>query len=90
MKKIIIFVLIVAAVFSLTSCEQLRKELRSTVSYKDPETIGGYWDITTQTGQEFKHVICSYWGTTDDTACFVTDDGALIFQSGAITCIRSK
>lgn len=88
MKKIIILTFCV--IFTLTSCARFNKNLRTTLTYKDPETMGGYWDVTTQTGQVFNHVKCTYWGTEDDTATFVMDDGTIIIQSGAVVCVRSN
>ena len=90
MKKTIAVILAIAIMLTATSCSVFRKNIRTMATYKDPETMGGYWNITTQTGQEFNHVKCTYWGTEDDTACFVMDDGTLVFQSGAVTCVRVK
>lgn len=90
MRRLLIVILTILILVSLTSCARLSKEYRSELSYKDPETIGGYWNITTQTGQAFNHVKCSYWGTVDDTAVFVKDDGTLIVQSGAVTCTQAR
>lgn len=89
MKKILVVMLVLSSL-ALTSCSVMKKNFRTMATYKDPETSGGYWDITLLTGQTFKHVKCTYWGTADDTACFVTDDGTLIFQSGPVTCVKVK
>ncbi len=90
MKKILLIILIFGIIFSLMSCAADRKAWSQTMSYKDPQTIGGYWDVTMQTGQTFNHVKCVYWGTNDDTAVFELDDGTLICQSGAVVCIRCR
>ena len=75
---------------ALISCAADRKAWSQATSYKDPQTIGGYWDVTMQTGQTFNHVKCIYWGTADDTAVFQMDDGTLICQSGAAVCVKVK
>lgn len=85
---IILIIIIIPLIF--VSCAAERKAFSQSATYKDPQTIGGYWDITMQTGQVFKHVKCIYWGTGDDTAVFKTDDNTLICQSGAVVCIQSK
>lgn len=90
MKKLIIILLLFGMIFSLVSCAAERKAWSQAASYKDPQTIGGYWDVTMQTGQTFNHVKCTYWGTNDDTAVFQMDDGTLICQSGAVVCVRCK
>ena len=72
------------------SCAGERKAWSQSATYKDPQTIGGYWDVTMQTGQTFNHVKCVYWGVDDDTAVFKMDDGTLVCQSGACVCIESK
>lgn len=86
MKKAII-IIIMAAVLLLTSCERAKKNFSTMSTYKDPQSIGGYWDVTMQTGQTFHHVQCTYWGTNDDTAVFKMDDGTIICQSGAVVCV---
>ena len=91
MKRIlIIFTVICLMILCLTSCAAERKAWSQAASYKDPQTLGGYWDVTMQTGQTFNHVKCTYWGTNDDTAVFEMTDGTLIVQSGACVCVRSK
>ena len=90
MKKLIIILLLFGMIFSLVSCAAEHKAWSQAASYKDPQTIGGYWDVTMQTGQTFNHVKCTYWGTNDDTAVFQMDDGTLICQSGAVVCVRCK
>ena len=91
MKKVywILALLVLVLVLSV-SCAAERKAWSQAASYKDPQTIGGYWDVTMQTGQTFTHVKCTYWGTDDDTAVFVTDDGTTICQSGAVVCTQAK
>lgn len=91
MKKIIFVLSIVAFVVILSvSCALERKSWSQAATYKDPQTIGGYWDVTMQTGQTFYHVRCTYWGTDDDTAVFVMDNGTTICQSGACVCVESQ
>jgi len=85
-KLIIVFVVVVLL---LTSCAGDRKAWSRYTSYKDPQTIGGYWDVTMQTGQTFRHVKCIYWGTDDDTAVFELDDGTIVCQSGACVCVEN-
>ena len=86
MKKAVI-ILLVLTVLALSSCEVAKKEFSQMVSYKDPQSVGGYWNVTMQTGQTFNHVRCTYWGTSDDTAVFEMDDGTIICQSGAVVCV---
>ena len=91
MKKIlIIFTILCVAMLCFTSCAAERKAWSQAASYKDPQTLGGYWNITLQTGQTFLHVKCTYWGTNDDTAVFELDDGTVICQSGAVVCVRAR
>ena len=90
MKKMIVLMLVVLCCIFVTSCAADRKAWSQYTSYKDPQTLGGYWDVTMQTGQTFKHVKCTYWGTDDDTAVFEMDDGTLVVQSGACVCVSSK
>ena len=90
MKKFLILLFVLITIFSLVSCAAQRKEFSQMASYKDPQSLGGYWDITLQTGQVFDHVKCVYWGTSDDTAVFEMDDGTIICQSGAVVCVRCK
>ena len=90
MKKLLLIVLLTFLFFSLISCAVNRKAWSQATTYKDPQTIGGYWDVTMQTGQTFNHVRCTYWGTDDDTAVFEMDDGTLICQSGAVVCVKER
>ena len=76
--------------FCYTSCAEFKKNLSKSTSYKDLQTIGGYWAVTMQTGQTFYHAKCTYWGTEDDTAVFEMDDGTLICQSGAVVCVKEN
>ena len=85
MKKVLI--LGIAVLMLMTSCEYMKKEVSQNMTYKDPQTVGGYWNVTMQTGQTFNHVKCTYWGTQDDTAVFQMDDGTIICQSGACVCV---
>ena len=90
MKKLTVILLVFILMISLVSCAAQRKELSQMASYKDPQSLGGYWNITLQTGQTFDHVKCVYWGPNDDTAVFKMDDGTLICQSGAVVCVECK
>ena len=92
MKKIVVllFVLVFAVTLLITSCAMEKKAWSQAASYKDPQTIGGYWDVTMQTGQTFYHVRCTYWGVDDDTAVFELDNGTIICQSGACVCVENR
>lgn len=90
MKRFLVLSVILIVAVSLVSCAAELKGLSQAASYKDPQTLGGYWDVTMQTGQTFNHVKCTYWGTADDTAVFETDDGTVICQSGAVVCVRCR
>lgn len=90
MKKVIICLVVLVLCFFLASCAGEMKSLSQSASYKDPQTIGGYWNVTMQTGQVFNHVKCIYWGTDDDTAVFKMDDGTIVCQSGACVCVKCE
>lgn len=90
MKKVVILILMVIGILTMVSCAAERKAWSQAATYKDPQSLGGYWDVTMQTGQTFNHVKCVYWGTDDDTAVFEMSDGTIICQSGACVCVRSK
>lgn len=89
-SRIILTIILILILTVFASCAKERKAWSQASSYKDPQTLGGYWDVTMQTGQTFYHVKCTYWGTDDDTAVFEMSDGTLICQSGACVCIQSK
>lgn len=89
-KFIVIVIVLLATLFCCASCEVLKKNISQSTSYKDPQTIGGYWTVTMQTGQTFYHAKCSNWRTEDDTAVFEMDDGTLICQSGAVVCVKEN
>ena len=89
-KLVLVFFIVVWVVMLSVSCAAERKAWSQAASYKDPQTLGGYWDVTMQTGQTFYHIKCIYWGTDDDTAVFQMDDGTLVCQSGACVCVESK
>lgn len=92
MKKIILVILVITFMTAMlmTSCELEKKAWSRSTTYKDPQTIGGYWDVTMQTGQVFTHVRCVYWGVDDDTAVFELDNGTIICQSGACVCVENR
>lgn len=50
------------------------KIYRTAVTYKDPETIGGTWTVTS-CGNTYHNLKCIYWGTEDDTAIFKDAEG---------------
>ena len=90
-RKLIAVVAATLLAISLVSCTPAaRKNFSQMATYKDPQSLGGYWNVTMQTGQTFNHVKCTYWGTDDDTAVFQMDDGTLICQSGAVVCVECK
>lgn len=89
-RKLIAIVATALLIISLVSCAVERKAWSQMATYKDPQSLGGYWNVTMQTGQTFNHVKCTYWGTNDDTAVFQMDDGTLICQSGAVVCVECK
>ena len=88
-KTIAITATAIAVLLLCVSCAAELKGLSQAATYRDPQTLGGYWNVTMQTGQTFNHVRCTYWGTSDDTAVFETDDGTIICQSGAVVCVRT-
>lgn len=87
MKRTIVLIFAVMLML-IVSCTAADKKMWSQRhSYKDPQMVGGYWDVTMQTGQIFSHVRCLYWGTDDDTAVFEMDNGRIVCQSGACVCV---
>lgn len=84
MKKIIfaLFCLIM-----LSSCSKTFKKYRSQFTYKDPETIGGSWTVTS-CGITYNHLKCVYWGTKDDTAVFKDSEGKVYCFSGTMNAIQ--
>lgn len=87
MKKLIIITLI--SILLLCSCSYGMKEWQRQVSYSDPQTIGGLWDITTVNGSVYEDCRCIYWGIDDDTAMFKLPDGRILALSGSYSLIQS-
>lgn len=65
------------------------KAVSKDLSYKDPQTIGGRWDITTASGLVYEDAVCTYWGTDDDTAIFSLPDGRRLALSGSYSLVQS-
>lgn len=87
MNKIIVIGLLVAM---LTGCTPVaRKNLSKTLTYRDPQTIGGYWTVVDGSGNRYEHCRCVYWGTEDDTSIY--EEGpkrSIICISGNVTLIK--
>ena len=86
MKKLFIFIL-VCICFAFSSCAVMGKNLRTMATYKDPETIGGTWTVTSQ-GKTYEHLKCTYWGTNDDTAIFKDSTGHAYVFSGTMSAVQ--
>ncbi len=86
MKKLFI-VLLVGLCFIASSCAVAGKSLRTMATYKDPETIGGLWTVTSQ-NKTYEHLKCTYWGTSDDTAIFKDSNGHIYVFSGTMSAVQ--
>ena len=90
MERLLTVVLAVLIFIGITSCSYDMKAVFRQMSYSDPQTIGGKWDITTVTGQVYENCECIYWGMEDDTAMFKLPDGRILALSGSYSLIQSK
>lgn len=90
MRKTLSVILAVFIFIGITSCSYDMKAFSRQVSYSDPQTIGGKWDITTVTGQLYEDCECIYWGMDDDTAMFRLPDGRVLALSGSYSLIQSN
>ena len=88
MKRLITITLI--SILLLCSCSYGMKEFQRSVSYSDPQTIGGLWDITTVNGILYENCECIYWGIDDDTAMFKLSDGRILALSGSYSLVQSE
>ena len=86
MKKAFIGMVLLCCMV-LSSCAIATKRFRSTVTYKDPETIGGKWTVTSQ-GKTYEHLKCTYWGMEDDTAIFEDSLGHIYIFSGTMSAVQ--
>lgn len=86
MKKITLVILIF--VLLLTSCAVVQKEWSQSFTYKDPQTLGGYWTVHFPDGSVYKNVKCTYWGTKDDTSVWELSDGSTLIQSGTVWAVK--
>lgn len=89
MKTKILFISLLVLV-ALTSCGYSVKALSRGATYKDPQSIGGYWTIYFDNGDVYENVICSYWGMEDDTSVWEKTDGTMLVQSGACHAVQVK
>lgn len=89
MKAKILFICLLVLV-ALTSCGYSIKALSREATYKDPQSIGGYWTIYFDNGDVYENVICSYWGMEDDTSVWEKTDGTMLIQSGACHAVQVK
>ena len=90
MKRLLTVVLAILILIGITSCSYDMKAVSRQMSYSDPQTIGGKWDITTVTGQVYENCECIYWGMEDDTAMFKLPDGRILALSGSYSLVQSK
>lgn len=88
-KQIALVSLVISVLLSFPSCYQM-KAVSKDLSYKDPQTIGGTWDITTASGLVYEDAVCTYWGTDDDTAIFSLPDGRILALSGSYSLVQSE
>lgn len=90
MKKIGIIFISLLMMFSLTSCGYSVKEWSREISYKDPQTIGGFWNVYFDNGDIYENVKCTYWGIEDDTSVWQMQDGTMLIQSGACHAVQAS
>lgn len=82
MKKIMPIILIF--VLFLSSCAVAQKGWSQGFTYKDPQTLGGYWTVHFPDGSIYENAKCTYWGTEDDTSVWELKDGTTLIQSGTV------
>ena len=85
MKKLFLIITVCFCVM-ITSCKWA-KDVRTSFTYKDPQTIGGKWTVTS-INKTYEHLKCIYWGTEDDTAIFENDNGRIYVFSGTMNAIQ--
>lgn len=90
MKKALSIAALIVAVALLCSFSWTGKEWQKEFTYKDPQTVGGKWDLTTADGTVYEGIECTYWGTDDDTAMFRLPDGRMLAMSGSYSLVQSK
>ena len=88
MKKITILALVAAILVLLSSCSYSLKEFSQELTYSDPQTIGGKWTVSFDSGDTYHGAVCSYWGTTDDTSVWKLSDGTVMIQSGTCHAVQ--
>lgn len=86
MKKLFLVLLVVLS-FIFISCERLKKDWGMNFTYKDPQTIGGRWTVTSG-NKTYEHLKCTYWGTEDDTSIFEDYDGHIYVFSGTMSAVK--
>lgn len=80
------FLILIGLSVLLCSCT-VGKSFSQTFTYKDPQTIGGFWTVIDASNNKYEHCKCTYWGTNDDTAIF-DYNGKPLCISGNITLIK--
>lgn len=86
MKKLFLIAIVCFCVI-ITSCSRLAKDVKIGFTYKDPQTIGGKWTVTS-INKTYEHLKCVYWGTEDDTAIFEDNDGHIYVFSGTMNAMQ--
>lgn len=88
-NRIIKIIIFVTFTIILTSCSELSKDLQISMTYKDPQTMGGTWTVIDSNNNKFENCVCTYWGKQDDTAMFIWN-GTDLCISGNITLIKEN
>lgn len=86
MKKLFIVISLILVLSIFMGCRVVNKRWSRTISYEDPQTLGGYWTLI-YSGEKYEHCKCIYWGTEDDTAMFDWN-GTTICSSGTVLLIK--
>ena len=86
-NRIIKIIILVTFTIILTSCSELSKDLQISMTYKDPQTMGGTWTVIDSNNNKFENCVCTYWGKQDDTAMFIWN-GTELCISGNVTLIK--
>lgn len=88
-NRIIKIIILVTFTIILTSCSELSKDLQISMTYKDPQTMGGTWTVIDSNNNKFENCVCTYWGKQDDTAMFIWN-GTELCISGNVTLIKEN
>lgn len=88
-RRIILISLIILLSLLSVSCARAMKEFSQEMTYQDPQTIGGKWNVYFDNGDYYENVECTYWGTEDDTSVWKLQDGRMMIQSGTVHAVQA-